>query len=202
MRQGTLFLALTVPLVFYSCKKENETILGPPKVINLITNSSFEFNDTASLQGWDVYGHYIWPVKDAPPGGGMWSVAILSEGLPVDHIRFTVAVSPGTHVYKFSVWAKVVNPDTQICSGGSVFFYIKRSGTLYIGKDIGITDTTWTLYSAFDTLTTSVTESLLVNLAGGPCVPSRAGSTKRDQYAGPGDWEYTYFDLCKLEVLH
>ena len=187
MKQKVIVLlaAFSVFVVFCSCEKSSQTVVGPsPSGTNLLRNSSFESNGSPSLQGWWVMDSSdVQFVQDTPSGGGSWSIKLESVwGLPpfVPFVRSTIASPPGTHQYRFSLWAKVIGV------GGSAFFMVKTPDTLITRRSIMIADTAWTSYSVLDTLTTDAGDSLLVVLSGG------------FSHLLPGQ---TFYDLCSLEEL-
>jgi hypothetical protein len=101
--------------------------------------------------------------------------------LPGTFIETVIPAPSGIHPYRLSIWGKQAG-----LIRGSAWLSVKRSDTLNIRKSIVVIDTTWTLYSFRDTLTTGMGDSLVVRLTGGA---SELGSGE------------TFFDLCELEEL-
>ena len=166
------------------CDKLGDAVVSPQASNNLIANSSFESNSNFSLQDWNIVlsAGSIDSARDAAPGGGTWSVMIHDVGgfPPVGHIRFTAPAPMGTHVYRFSLWAKYFR------DAGSASLSLKRPDTLYDLRSIRFSDTLWTLYGSIDTVTTSAGDSIRVTLGGGLGIVGAK----------------TFYDLCNLEVLN
>ena len=186
MKQKIVIVSLLIGLTlqFSSCKKSDDTISGPPPTYpNLLMNSSFESNDSASWQGWSRTiddTALINLLTDTPTGGGRFSVKIETVWGPKLFISQVIAVPAGTHFYKLSSWAKVVD------AGGNYSLAFKHLDTLTVRKSVTITDPAWALYSVLDTLTSVAGDSIVVTLFGGFSQLS-AGQT--------------FYDVCKLEKL-
>jgi hypothetical protein len=179
-RQLSLCLSAAIAIAMYSCKKAGSTVVEPPEPpigTNLIGNYSFEVNKTPSLQGWVTTDtSAIGFSSDTPPNGGTWSIYIETTMQPGAEVQTAIAMPQGTYRYRLSTWAKRNN------FGGGVFLIFNKA----IRKFLPIEDTTWTLCTINDTLTTVVGDTVIVALTGG-------GS---ELIAGR-----TYFDICKFERL-
>ena len=179
--QLSLCLSAAIAVAMYSCKKSGGTIVEPPEPpsgTNLISNYSFESNGTPSLQGWETTDTSVVRFSpDIPSNGGAWSIYIETTSLPAARVRTAIAMPQGTYLYRLSTWAKRNNN-----FGGGMFLIFNSA----IRKDLPIEDTTWTLYTINDTLTTVVGDTVIVALTGG-------GS---ELITGR-----TYFDICKFERL-
>jgi len=164
----------------------NVSIVSPSPPLELISNSSFESNGIFSLNGWtSILRPLIDSVRDVPPGGGTWSLAIHGEnGVQLaGFVEVTVPVPIGTHIYKFSVWTK---HDDTIGVGGVVSLYLPGVGPERAVNVFHASDTAWTLQSVIDTLTTTPSDFFEVWLTG--------------SYMSPIN-DRTLFDLVKLEVI-
>ena len=175
-------------LSFLNCCKKKES--GPenntinPTPVNLISNSSFEINGQHSLTGWILNADSYSFSYEAPPGGGFWSLALPTGGMPFPNTIETMIPAPiGINNYKFSVYGKKKFNE----AGGEAFLFIKHADSLIISKTLGIKDTAWTFYFTNDTIYTVLGDSLCVRLLTPP---------------EPGDPFYVVFDLCKLEKLN
>ena len=180
-----LLMVLSSGVVINSCNKSVDTPTGPPPVtgVNLLTNSSFESNDSASLQGWRRSinnNSLIGFTHDTPNDGGVWSIKLETVWPPPLFVQTTVAAPAGTHRYQLSTLAKAAG------AGGRFSLTLKRNDTLTIRKTLYIFDGAWTSRYFLDTLTTVAGDSFVVTLYGG-------GSMS--------DTGQTFFDLCKLEKL-
>ena len=179
--EGQMVSATTPPWFTF-----NVSIVSPSPPLELISNSSFESNGTFSLNGWGgILRTPVDSMKEAPPGGGTWSVEIEGENgtLPLGYLTFTVPVPVGVHIYKFSVWTKY---DDTIGTGGYASLVLDGVDTVYGVNNFHISDTAWTLQSAIDTLKTISGDSLQVRLGGALEAPFPFR---------------TLFDLVKLEVV-
>jgi len=172
-----LYIIIIITLVALTvCNRMVENTLDPVEYENLISNYSFEKNDVASIDGWQVETNVDSTIKfsdDVPHSGGRWSVVIMAADRVMARLRTTVAASTGTHVYRLTVWAKSKGKT------GIVNFFLNKT----IRKSITILDTTWTLYQITDTLSTIDRDSLSVELDGGVTYGINE----------------TFFDLCRLE---
>ena len=170
--------------ILSSCSKSSDTISGPAGGGNLLTNSSFEILGMPSLHGWLVSDtsavHFM---EEAPPSGGCWSVAIDPGWVTIYSISTTIAAPVGNHRYELSFGAKSWN------TGGMARVILKRPDTLMVRKYLGFSDTTWSTYSLFDTLSTNKGDSLVIELWGGREHISLAGSK-------------TCYDLVRLQKFY
>ena len=179
-----LLLPFSILLLFallnYQC---SDSIITPDNENNLIFNPSFEENGNASLAGWIIAGDTINQfTTDIPPNGGNWAITINSVWISplTNGIYTTVKLSPGIHIYRFSVWAKHQNVT------GSTNILIVKPDTTIILRSIQITDTLWKQYSVIDTIAADDSDSLSIILSGGGSQIILGKS---------------YFDLCTLELL-
>ncbi len=174
------FILLPFTLFNYQC---SDSIIVPGIENNLILNPSFEENGNASLAWWIIAGDTINQfTTDIPPNGGNWAITINSVWISplTNGIYTTVKLSPGTHIYHFSVWAKYQNVT------GSTNMLIVKPDTTIVLRSIQITDTLWKQYSVIDTIAADDSDSLSIILSGG-------GSQIL--------FGKSYFDLCTLKLL-
>lgn len=180
-----IFTLLAAATTFLGCSKSRDTISGSPSDENLLTNSSFEILGMPSLHGWLVSDtsavHFS---QEAPPGGGCWSVAIDPGWVPTMYsISTTVAAPEGSHRYELSFWTMSWH------SWGMARVILKRPDTLMVRKYLSFSDTTWSTYSLFDTLSTNKGDSVVIELWGGMEEISPA-------------WSKTLYDLVRLQKLN
>jgi hypothetical protein len=168
----------------YRCNVPEEAIVNPPAVTNLIPNSSFEDNGAPWLGGWEIpSGTLLDTVRDAPPGGGTWSVELECNGNLYDasRIQFPTAPPPGIRtIYRLSFYAKYV------VNGGFASLALIKDNVTKSLVHVHVTDTTWAEYQILDTLTAMRMDILVLVLHEG-------GSINRTAK--------TFYDLCRLEVL-
>jgi hypothetical protein len=177
----SLIIFILSALFFYQCNEDS--ITSPEIGENLITNPSFEENGNASLAGWIIAGDTLNQfTNEVPSGGGNWAVTINSVWISplVNGIYTTVKLSPGTHIYRFTVFAKY-----QKVKGNSNLLIVNRDTTI-IRRSIQIVDTLWKQYSLIDTITAGGSDSLRVVLSGG----------SSQLLLGK-----TFFDLCTFEIV-
>lgn len=170
---------LLFPFLFWACSKKNDSVNGPIPDNNLLPNSSFEFDGNPSLSSW-IYSD-TFSIKlsnDVPVSGGNWSVSIDAVWGPPSWISSKITTTPGTHIYKFSFWAKAIR------IGGTGYLELQRADSTITLKSVKIKDSVWYPYTLIDTVNLINGDSIIVNLTGGF---SHKISGK------------TYYDLCRLE---
>lgn len=163
-------------LYLISCKKSLVGPNGSDEYQNMILNSSFEQNGISTLKGWDIETNLDSTIKfsgDVPQSGGQWSVEITVGDRVIAKLLTNIVAPAGTHYYRLSVYSKTNN------TTAALRLYLNKN----LRRSITISDSSWNIYQAFDTLTTTNSDTLLVELDGGVT----AGYTK------------TFFDLCQLE---
>lgn len=165
-------------LFLISCKK-SVNVFGTDcsnEYQNMILNYSFEKNGVGTFEGWNTDSNLDSTIQfsdDIPQSGGHWS-AVITIGDRVFAKLWTNVVAPaGTHYYRLSVFSKT-NSTTS-----TVKFYLNKN----LRKSLTISDSTWKIYQVFDTLTTTNTDTLIVELDGGVTY----------------SYTKTFFDLCRLE---
>lgn len=177
---SSIILILAI-LFFFQC--EDDSITSPEIEQNLIENPSFEEDGNASLKGWIIAGDTLNQfTNDTPPNGGNWAVTINSVWISplINGIYTTVKLSPGTHIYRFTVWAKYQEVT------GSTNLLILKPDTTIIRRSIQIIDTLWKQYSLIDTISADGSDSLRVILSGGGSQLLLGKS---------------FFDLCTFELV-
>ncbi len=182
MKYGTMILFLTA-LIALSCK---EAVTTPTPDLNLLSNSSFELNGTPTLQGWTVLDtsavHFS---TDVPHGGSRHSIVFKAQWFapwPNNSVFVGLAAQSGMHRYRLSYWGK------KIGASGGVFVYLNRptAGNSMLRVSLPVVDTLWTLYSHIDTIATTASDSLFINISGGGT----------EVITGT-----TYFNTCEFEKL-
>ena len=183
MKTQAIILLLALALV--GCK---QTSTEPTSEVNLITNSTFEANGVPSLNGWEFPDtsavHFS---IDIPPTGLGYSIVfgVRYFGIwPNNSIYTTITGLSGKHRYRLSVFGK----GTPVAYGG-VYVYRNRpssTNSILFGS-LEIRDTVWTFYSRIDTLNTTSSDTLFINVTGGAAelFPSTS----------------IYFNTCKFERL-
>jgi len=177
----TLIILILSTLFFFQC--DEDSITSPDIGHNLIINPSFEENGNASLAGWIIAGDTLNQfTNDTPPNGGNWAVTINSVWISplVNGIYTTVKLPPGTHIYRFTVWAKY-----QKVTGSTNLLIVKPDTTI-VRRTIQIIDTLWKQYSLIDTISADGSDSLRVVLSGGGSQLLLGKS---------------FFDLCTFELV-
>jgi len=156
--------------------------------VGLIANSSFEVGFSPSLYGWETNitdTSVIHFAKDAPVGGGLYSVWLKNQWTFPGEIKYKVIPPNGTHRYRLSVWGKAIRTNS-LPSSGSIMLVLKHSDTDSLLSSIYFSDSVWTFVSEIDKLTTTTADTLLIMLRGNP---------------GQFTSGYVQFDLCKLVKL-
>ena len=183
MKIIVLFTSMAVTLVS-GCK---ESTTGPTSTANLLTNPRFEQNGKASLTGWTVVDSSgVQLSNDVPPGGSGKSIVVYPSWLPtwpIGIIYQAIPASPGTHVYRLSVFGKKAG-----ISGGVAVRLNRNDNYPASGwfPGIAISDSVWTSYSQVDTVTASPGDSLFFAVLTGACELCQG---------------LTYLNSCSLEKL-
>jgi len=179
-----LVILLCLTMIEVGCK---ESTTAPSQADgNLLTNSTFEFNGSPSLQGWVVSdSSNVRFSTDTPPNGSGRTIVLDAQGFapwPNGSIYQTVAPPAGTHHYRLSVFGK------RSGVAGFVEVHLGRpSDTVSILRmSLQIPDTVWTFCSLTDTITTRTIDSLFITISGGGT----------EMCAGT-----TFFNTCKFEKL-
>lgn len=180
-------ISLCLMLLFFGCNKSEETPTGPPVIIDLLSNPTFESNGNPSLAGWIVPDtstvHFT---NDMPPGGKGYSIIVKSQISvlwPGASVFVNIVPAPGKHRYRLSCYTKSKG------TAGYCAVYLKRGNmTVMCGQFyIPATDTIWTNTMHDDTLTTVYEDTLIVNLNGGMLAYF------------PGT---TYFNSCQFQKIY
>lgn len=151
---------------------------------NLVTNSSFESSGQLNCASWYdgckqeltylcdtlVPGNPcdISFAKDAPPGGGTWSLDAtgIGNGFPATASTYITGQS-GTNRYLFNIWMK---DDGQAFGGAYVRVHSK--GSVMSEKSISTSGVGWNFYSIQDTLKLDPTDSIEITLSAFAAGPS------------------------------
>ena len=179
-------MLISISLLLFGCKNsptEPTLFIGQG---NAIINPSFEIFGKPSLDGWKVEDTAIINfTNDTPPGGGFWSITLSVTWFgpptryPTEPYQKFRLIN-GTHIYTFSFWAK-----RNRVGGSGYVGALKTDQAFTIVSYKRVTDTTWTLYSIVDTISSSQYDSVIAGLSGG--ATELAGGK-------------TYFDNCSLSV--
>jgi len=164
-----LYVVAAGSLLFIRCSGDEQSIVNTADENNLIKNSSFEFNNNPSLEYWDdtlTDSSYIGFSKDAPVDGGNYSVRLKNEWTFPGTIAYYIIPPTGTHSYHLSAFGKVVPSTPGSIAGGIMALFHVSSGNSNLEGFVRFTDTTWTNSSLIDTLTTTVSDTLIIRLQG------------------------------------
>jgi hypothetical protein len=121
---------------------------------------------------------YINFSNDVPAGGGGFSVRLRGGRLTGNAIWYEVSPPAGTHRYRLSVWAK---------GYGGVSLFLKTAPMVDIRKSLFISNSTWVESLVLDTLTTTSSNTVVIQL--GP-----------DMFLPQNPYD-VLFDLCRFEQL-
>jgi len=158
----TLSIILLISL-FDCCSDSSDNVTCSKPEENLILNSSFEFNNVHSLEGWVVEDtNSVAFSNDVPEGGKEWSVEIEPGWVPQTYtISYLIAAPEGTHRYMFSFWAK----RESISSNARL--WVKSPDVNKIVRVIGISCSYWVQYSTLVSMNTQLGDTIIVELDGG-----------------------------------
>ncbi len=183
MKNPTTLVAIILTAVQLSGGCHQTTGPEPLGGFNLLTNPSFEYYGSGSLNQWYPKDTTVLHFSSSvPPNGGSWSIAISNTWFPGYAIRQTIPATPGSHVYRLSCWSK---GDGVM---GGFWLSVKKAGEIgsVVRKSQLVVDSTWTYHAIVDTIAANDEDSLIVGLGGGAI-----GTTTG----------VTWFDLCSLEQL-
>ncbi len=184
----TLFiLAFFISILLLSCTSDDSVTVIPGNN-NILVSSTFEIFGRPSFEGWQpnyTDTSTVNFVQTAPSSGGTFSVRLKNEWMIPGVITYNIMGMSGTHRYKFSIWEKG-SSERGIFSLGSMSFHVYHEGTVTYGNSLSFHDIPWTNQILLDTLTTSPTDTIAVNISGS-WSQSSAG--------------YIFVDLCKLEII-
>lgn len=151
---------------------------------NLVLNSNFETNGQLNCNDWydgcqqalTYLCDTLQPgnpcdiqfVKDAPPGGGIWSLDATGVGnsFPTTASTYITGID-GTHFFLLKAWMKDPGP-----AFGGVTIGVHSKGKYELHKSIPTNGIDWTFYSAKDTLTLEPTDSIQISLSAFAAGPS------------------------------
>lgn len=160
------------------CKKSADIIVPPQEEIDIIQNFSFEVDGLPSIEGWSLLTNVSSSISysaDVPPSGGSWSVVLSVGDRVLVRLRSSVSPPQGLHTYRLSVWAKSKGEP------GKVRLLLNETEL----RTLIVTDSIWKFYSTLDTITTTPSDSLVVELD--------AGITS--------GFSQSFFDLCRLTII-
>jgi len=183
MRTIHFVLVAICTLGFEQCS----TSVEPTTASNLISNGSFEMNGSASLSGWEIATPDSSTVSfsnDVPPSGGSYSVQLEYKAVHPGDIRTYIPTTPGTHVYRLTVWGK-----TSVGSFGAGWMLVglQSADTTIFMDQMSFTDAMWVSKSLIDTLTCNSGDKIGISLRG----------TSQPQTQG-----YLTVDLVSLDLLN
>ncbi len=175
-------IAIVAVSAVLSCKNDSTGPSNDPG--NLISNHSFEVNDSPSYTGWHFSDNADTSASDdVPVLGGSWSLRLRPEWSPAPYARAYITGESGRRVYGLSVWVKTTSlPEPAWIACG----ILEPDRSLRDQVKITITGTDWTQYSLQDTLDMVSTDTLVVELS-----PGAASTVPIDAEA--------LFDLVRLQ---
>lgn len=156
---------------------------------NLITNSSFEFDNSSSVEGWNVISTNAIQFKaDHPTDGGRWSVYLDVNNLA--SLTYKLAPEPAEYIYELSIWSKAgLDRGNHPVAGGEGWLELSQefAESLFKSKKILIDESAdWKKYTILDTINSTYCDNIFVSFGFSP-----------NGYMGYG----IYFDLCSLYTL-
>ena len=169
------------------CKKDKSL----SQTVNLITNPSFEYNGQPTGNTWFYqFGALkndtlaVEFTNDVPPEGGNWSLKLNIGSTQGNYHWFGFANTyisgiNGTHIYNLKAWMK-----PSLNWHGSINIGKLSNKKFTKTKEVSTSSENWAIYSVTDTITTSINDSIVINL-----------------YTGtqPVGWRhYVLFDLIEL----
>ncbi len=109
-RKGLRAIALVflaIGTLINSCQKHIDSVSSVYGE-NLLRNPSFEENGKTRTDYWRIHNYPGFQfAKDAPAGGGEWSVSLPSGQMPPNtYISQTIPTPEGLRDFQFSFWAK------------------------------------------------------------------------------------------------
>ena len=131
--------------------------------VDLLTNSSFGTNGMFSLQGWTKsVDSLVASSTDIPTGVATYSVQITPGVYPQEGAVYqTIPALAGTHIYQFSVWAKIQNAEGEVYI--NVLHYSPPTLPVrIIGPEVF--STVWQQYIAVDTISANSGDSIRIGL--------------------------------------
>ncbi len=178
---GNRLIALSLLLLVASCSRK---ACGPTDnpIEDIIFSDSFEADGQPRLDGWTVSPGLTSFVRDAPPGGGSWTLQLTPGWAPQEGFaQRTFNVSSGGGIYRLTVWSK--------CSreGGGILMGVLSQGELVHHKTEQCISLTWVPISICDTLVLEPGDELFVKLTAGTSEVETRSVT---------------FDLVQLEQLY
>jgi hypothetical protein len=152
-----LLLTMLLGLAALDC---SDTV-APPANTNLVANGSFESGGHPSSIGWDYLNELPEPFSsDVPPNGGSYAASLDANLYSVD-IRTAVPALAGTHVYRLTVWGKLV-PGSLV--GGTAGLGLSRGDTVLDQNYVNFPDTVWITKSVGTSMTANPGDSVVVVL--------------------------------------
>lgn len=142
----------------------NQSIIEPPFDNNLISNSSFEIDNVPTLKGWRLGNKQLAKlVKQAPPGGGNWSLQLTSDWAPTTGYAYTsVPNLKSGDIIRLSAYVrgygKFGGRGIIGLAVGSKFYTVNLKST-------SSSDTLWNRISLTDTLNLTPGDSVWVVLS-------------------------------------
>jgi hypothetical protein len=183
-----LFVCSLVAVALSNLECTKSDITSPALDENLLTNGSFESNNSPSLSGWTPYFNdtaYVDFDRDVPPNGGSYSLKLKNYIMSQGSVLTMIPIKQATNRIHFTFWSKST-PTSNFHSVLAVCrINIKKPGIYLIGAMNMYQDSVWTQHTVEDTISVTTVDTLYVELS--------AGSV--DYTSG-----YSLFDLCRLTI--
>jgi len=158
--QNFILAFLIISLFSVNCK---DTGTEPSSGQNLLSNGTFEVDHTPTLQGWRFGNPQLASlVKEAPIGGGNWSLKLSADWAPTTGFVYTPVegVKPGD-VVRLSAFIRAIGSS----GGGFVTLGVGPSVWSTTARSVGSQDTLWKEITLIDTLALGPNDSLWVVLS-------------------------------------
>jgi hypothetical protein len=158
----TSLFMMSFVLLPLGCKQSS---LEPSsETINLLSNGSFETNNTPTLDGWRFGNeHLAQVINEAPANGGNWSLQLTSDWAPTTGYVYTpVSGVKSGEIVRLSAYVRGVG-----LWGGSGIIMISVGPAVFgeHTKSVFSTDTVWNQISLTDTLTLGSNDTVWVILS-------------------------------------
>lgn len=158
------FIFIVFNILLYEPINCNSSLIEPPANNNLLTNGSFEINNTPTLNGWQFGNKQLAKlVNEAPPGGGNWSLQLTSDWAPTTGYVYTkVSNVKSGDIVRLSAYVRVYGK-----FGGRGIIGLSVGSKIFSGhiKSAFSSDTLWNRISITDTLNLTSNDTLRVFLS-------------------------------------
>ena len=158
------FLYVLFTLILYSQIGCKQSPVEPSTDYNLLSNGSFELNNTPTLEGWRFGNQQLTKLSsDVPPNGGNWSLQLTSDWAPTTGFVYAPITNiKSGNIIRLSAFVRATGK-----FGGRGIITLSVGPKVYNGhmKSSSSSDTVWNQISVTDTLTLSSSDTLWVILS-------------------------------------